>query len=390
MNIKFFKKILIAGGSKAASATTAFLLTAYITNALEIEEAGNFLLILSMLAIFSTFFRLGLDNIVLRELSANDCSEKAQETLNKGLVWVFFGVLPFCTLLMVFDSAISEKIFNKEQISDLIFWSALALPSMCVFMLMAMGFQSQRRFFFTTIYQNFGVSILFLVTALVYSSYFTIDALIAVKIYTISAWAVLISAMVLWYGQKKIIFCVGSVFDKKMFVSSWRLWLASTMSLITQWSSMFIAGILLTSQEVAFFSSAFRAALVITFILMVVNMVVTPIYAKQWKNNDLIGMAKLSHKSSRLMVLIVLPLFFVVLFQSERIMTIFGPEYGVAGSILLILALGQFINVATGSVGYLLNMTGHEKSYSNVTVACAFFFQSYLHFFFQNYLVYTV
>ncbi len=31
----------------------------------------------------------------------------------------------------------------------------------------------------------------------------------------------------------------------------------------------------------------------------------------------------------------------------------------------MILALGQFVNVATGSVGYLLSMTGHERELRN-------------------------
>jgi O-antigen/teichoic acid export membrane protein len=34
------------------------------------------------------------------------------------------------------------------------------------------------------------------------------------------------------------------------------------------------------------------------------------------------------------------------------------------------LALGQFVNVITGSVGYLLTMTGHEKDIRNNMLFC--------------------
>jgi len=45
---------------------------------------------------------------------------------------------------------------------------------------------------------------------------------------------------------------------------------------------------------------------------------------------------------------------------------VFGEEYVQAAHLLQILIIGQFINVITGSVGYLLNMTGHEKDMRNV------------------------
>jgi O-antigen/teichoic acid export membrane protein len=47
-------------------------------------------------------------------------------------------------------------------------------------------------------------------------------------------------------------------------------------------------------------------------------------------------------------------------------MGLFGEEYVQAAHLLQILVVGQFINVITGSVGYLLNMSGHEKDMRNV------------------------
>ncbi|MFT5718160.1 MAG: O-antigen/teichoic acid export membrane protein, partial [Oleiphilaceae bacterium] len=43
------------------------------------------------------------------------------------------------------------------------------------------------------------------------------------------------------------------------------------------------------------------------------------------------------------------------------LMSFFGEEFRVASTALVILALGQFVNIATGSVGYLLSMTGLER-----------------------------
>ena len=46
-------------------------------------------------------------------------------------------------------------------------------------------------------------------------------------------------------------------------------------------------------------------------------------------------------------------------------MSLFGPEFRAGGPVLTILAAGQYVNVLTGSVGYLLMMTGNERLVRN-------------------------
>jgi len=43
------------------------------------------------------------------------------------------------------------------------------------------------------------------------------------------------------------------------------------------------------------------------------------------------------------------------------VLNFFGEEFVAAAPLLVVLSLGQLINVATGSVGFLLLMSGHEK-----------------------------
>jgi O-antigen/teichoic acid export membrane protein len=68
------------------------------------------------------------------------------------------------------------------------------------------------------------------------------------------------------------------------------------------------------------------------------------------------------------MVLLVMPVIAVMLIVPDFIMGLFGDEFVVAGNLLAIMAIGQFINVATGSVGFLLNMSGHERDFRRVTM----------------------
>jgi O-antigen/teichoic acid export membrane protein len=52
-------------------------------------------------------------------------------------------------------------------------------------------------------------------------------------------------------------------------------------------------------------------------------------------------------------------------------MGLFGPEFVAGSTVLMVLALGQLINVITGSVGFLLSMTGHERDLLKSTVIAA-------------------
>ena len=70
----------------------------------------------------------------------------------------------------------------------------------------------------------------------------------------------------------------------------------------------------------------------------------------------------------------------MVLF-SGVIMRFFGAGFESGAGLLVIIAVGQLINVATGSVSFLLNMTGHERDMRNVTmlsgpvtIVCALWF----------------
>lgn len=140
------------------------------------------------------------------------------------------------------------------------------------------------------------------------------------------------------------------------------------MQLVTVWSGVLIAGAMVPAEELAQLSAAQRTAMLTSFVLMVVNMVVAPRYAHMWKSGDMAGIQRLAKWSTRGMIAMVTPVVLIMVLLPEKVMSIFGEGYEQAALLLTIMAVGQFINVATGSVGYLLNMSGHEKDYSQVTL----------------------
>jgi O-antigen/teichoic acid export membrane protein len=69
-----------------------------------------------------------------------------------------------------------------------------------------------------------------------------------------------------------------------------------------------------------------------------------------------------------MLTLVAIPVTFLMMIFPSQIMAIFGAEFAASGNVLRILLIGQFVNVACGSVGFLLIMSGNEKSFRNAIV----------------------
>jgi len=364
-------KTALAAVTKASAAFIAFFMTAAVTRVLGAEQSGIFLLTLSFLSFGSVFFRLGLDGVILRLISADQGKGHSIISLSTGLLWSLSASLLCVFIIYVFTDFIAVSVFSKPELSPVLSVLIWSLPLMVVFMLLGSGFQAFYRVIAATWFQGLGLSSLFLL--LFYFTYYFVDSVdlnaTQISYYYLTASVVICGlALLMWHRQIKGDWGTLRLKNKTLWASSSNLWAASTMNLIVQWSGVLIAGAFVSSSDIAYLSAAQRTAMLTSFVLMVVNMVVAPRYARLWKENKIDEIQRLAKWSTRGMIVLVLPVVALMLAVPNWIMGLFGDEFVVAGSLLAIMAVGQFVNVATGSVGYLLNMSGHEKDYRRVTL----------------------
>jgi O-antigen/teichoic acid export membrane protein len=137
------------------------------------------------------------------------------------------------------------------------------------------------------------------------------------------------------------------------------------------WSSQLMLGVWSTSADVAVFNAAQRTAMLTSFVLIAVNTIAAPKFAAMYRTEQHDALRRLARQATAMMVLFsLLPLSAMLLFPGE-ILLLFGPEFSDGATSLRVLALGQFVNVATGSVGYLLAMTGNERLLRNNVMVAA-------------------
>ena len=122
-----------------------------------------------------------------------------------------------------------------------------------------------------------------------------------------------------------------------------------------------MTGSILGSYYVGIYSAAFKTAAGASFILMGVNAIAAPMFATLHAQGDYAGLQKLTSSVARWMFYPTFIFALLLIIFGDRVLGTFGAEFVAARWSMTILILGQLVNVGAGSVGYLMQMTGHHK-----------------------------
>jgi O-antigen/teichoic acid export membrane protein len=245
-------------------------------------------------------------------------------------------LLPF-SILTLFGEALK----GLKQISDSIISQAVIIPGLSLCMLWA-------------------CNLLELV----------IDLKMIILAYITSAFVAVAYAWRRWrknvsYGQTIIIK------GREMLRSSFPLLIASSAGLVLTWADVIVLGVFEPSSNVGIYNLCSKVACLTSLVLIAINSIVTPRFAAFYASNNIESLAKLAQQSSFLMIsFVTLPTVLFVLWP-DWILSFFGSEFVIGRTTLIILAIGQFINVACGSVGYILMMSGNEKKVRDIVIYTA-------------------
>jgi len=150
-----------------------------------------------------------------------------------------------------------------------------------------------------------------------------------------------------------------------------RRWMLATLPLgfiaaaqiVNTRADTLLLGFLAGAESVGLYQVAVHGAQAVALALGAVSLVVAPRFAALYEQGEMERLQRLVTLSARAVALVTLPVVLVlVFFGGSLIRWIFGVEYQPAHLPLAILAAGQLANAGFGTVGALLNMTGHERA----------------------------
>jgi O-antigen/teichoic acid export membrane protein len=122
-----------------------------------------------------------------------------------------------------------------------------------------------------------------------------------------------------------------------------------------------IVGALRGARDAGIYAAASKTATLVAFVIVAVNAAAAPQFASLWALGRTDELQRLVTKLAGLIFWPSLAIAVGIAALSGPLLGLFGPEFSAARSALLVLLIGQVINAAAGSVGYLLTLTGHHR-----------------------------
>lgn len=313
----------------------------------------------------------GMDSALMRFVGQDPRNPNVSTYLRWAVISVS-GLSLFLSLILFLFRDIFEKKFQAEGLSSVLEGIIIAIPAFALAFLLAGYFKGVRKPVTATFLEGGSIALVAAVIITLAHSLMPEKGLVIIGwAYAVSAWLILLQGgvQVLLHNiesKKKVSSICARLTLKKFLTTSNSFFVMSLANFLHSVMSIMIAGWLLNSYQLGLFKAAQQAALMISFILIVINAIIPPRFASlyhQGKHDDL---ERLARWGAKVGVLLAAPFLLICLLFPRWALGLVGAEFLEAAPLLQILSIAQLINVVTGSVGFLLNMTGYEKLMRNI------------------------
>lgn len=143
------------------------------------------------------------------------------------------------------------------------------------------------------------------------------------------------------------------------------------MGFVTGQTDKVILGNLLSAREVGIYATAAAFVAFIPILLQAVNQIFAPTIAELHTRGQHEVLERLFQTLTKWILGLTLPLALILIVCARPVMRIFGPEFESGWIVLAIGTLGQVVNCAAGSVGFLLLMAGNERRLIRIQIGMA-------------------
>jgi O-antigen/teichoic acid export membrane protein len=349
--------------SRSLSAVAAFLVTVVVARRLGADGAGIYFLCLATVGMVSLFARLGLDHVVLRSIAAHSSRNEWGAVRRSYTDVLTTVVLTSAVLTLAFYLGGAHGLswlLGKPSLEPALKVMVLGLLPFSLLFIFAEVFKAEGRSALSQFIQGGLASSLMLMLLVVSAWPGTAEHVAGLYV---CAWAcavmVVIALRALIAGTYP---ADQSTSDRAaMWRSAKTLFRASLLRNGFALVLPILISLWVSERDVGLYGAALRIAVLTSFVLIALNSVVAPRFASAYSLGDHKMLADLARRSSTISAVVAVPIVALLAVFSRPIMGAFGAEFAAAAPYLCILLVGQLTNALTGSVGFLLTMTGHER-----------------------------
>ena len=335
---------------------------------------GQYALVMVTVNIIGIFTIFGFNNGLAKYISRYRVT-KQTERLNEILKIAFTYSVLFsifgAILLFLLKDIIAYRIFHDGSLVNCLVygsWLIIPLTMISVFNGLYRGFKQLQypvisnivisRIIFTMIIIAFALLKQTNTPTIIGSLLFTQILVILYLISKVSTLKIDLKNIIFMHINSTL---KAKTFKKEFLTFSSTLILISFMNIILHRIDKIMLGIYMTSEIVGIYNIAVTVAGLTTFLLASTTMIFSSIISELFSVKKIKMLENLYSTITKWLIIFTLPIVISILFFADTILGFFGQAYTVGSAALLILTLGQMINVFVGANGSILSMCGYER-----------------------------
>jgi O-antigen/teichoic acid export membrane protein len=346
------------------SQITNFIFVILVGRILGAQIYGEFIFVTSILLIVSIFSRFGFDGGLLYFLSRTDVPVKKKKTyLTFSILFVLLFSFIFVCIGVLLQQPISIYILGDNGLRKLLVYLLPFILFEAIIPLLRNTLRSYHFISKIVVIDNFIQPISRLIIFLIYFFLGSSSINSIIVGYYISYLISIFMYVKYLFNVKELRFSLnGVIHQSPPFIAySMPLLFSGIIAVLLGEIDKYMIGLLLSTNLVAIYKLAVLFGGVSSIALMSVDRVVAPIYSKLYSESNKMEMQNIYLSSTKWVLIINLLVFGGIILLSEDILRLSGEEFIAGSTALIIIAAGQILNAATGSVGLLNIMRGKSK-----------------------------
>ncbi len=337
---------------------------------------GLYAICLSIVTLVSSIFNLGLDDAMIRYTSIYQ--GKKQPHLLRGLA-IFCSALAgiagiIGAFIVLYIAPYFAGIKHSPGVMPILQMMVPFIPLTCMQVVWSAGLQGFKAFKWRVFTQRIVVPavmfVLVLLVLLFFRSLFLSGVVLALLISTT------VGVLVSLYFFTKVLNRANDIARQRYELREWVSFatpnfLTSIVDIILESTdTLLLAFFAISNVAIGQYAAAIKISIFIALPLQALNVMFTPTIAELYSKGELEKLKAMFKIVAKWIITLSLPIFWVATLFSKSLLGLSGSVFAQAWPLLIVFSLGAIVNAGTGSVGYMLLMTGHQKlSFLNSLIA---------------------
>lgn len=357
--------------------TISYAYTLMLARLMDVDDLGIFYLMFTVITILGTASTAGLEFGVVRYVSLYSGEGRigmARRSLRFGLLLGASVAVVVAAILVLLAPKVADAFIGGAEtaVTGLRIF-ALVIPFMVVALLFNAATQGMHKMQYQVYSRDFGeLSTRMALSAIILMVGGGLIGVVWANVASVVIAATLSGTFAL------ILLSAGKRTDepgspaREIFRYSLPLSVSNVFRIMLQWIDLLLLGYLATTADVGYYSAALRVGAASLAVLMAFNTVFTPVISDLYNRGRVGELQKLLQAVTRWVFIFTYPIFLILLLFAVPVMRLYGPDFTVASTALILLALGQLVSAGTGPVGQIVLMSGHScVALINTSIALA-------------------